>query len=91
MTRGLAFYDTIAGTFYFYVVAAWGGCAFITETSSLRAFVLILTARFRLAWISRPPQLVNAGAVRRLSTREDVRSHGCRGCMCFCDRSPSPS
>ena len=42
------------------MVAAWGGCDFITETSPLRAFVSILNAYFRLAWISRLLQLVRA-------------------------------
>ena len=49
MTRGSVFYGTLASTFYSYVVATWGECVFITETSPLRAFVLILKACRRLA------------------------------------------
>ena len=49
---------TIAGTFYFYIVAAWGGYVFITKTIPLRAFVLIIKACFPLAWIPRLLQLV---------------------------------
>ena len=49
MTRGSVFYGTPAGIFYSYVVATWGECVFITDTSPLRAFVLILKACGRLA------------------------------------------
>ncbi|KAG9045912.1 oligosaccharyl transferase stt3 subunit [Tulasnella sp. UAMH 9824] len=46
MKEGSAFFGTLAGLFYFYMVAAWGGYAFITNMIPLHVFVLILMGRF---------------------------------------------
>lgn len=43
---GSALYGTAAAVFYFYMVAAWGGYAFITNMIPLHALVLILMGRF---------------------------------------------
>ncbi|KAF9820545.1 hypothetical protein IEO21_01248 [Rhodonia placenta] len=43
---GSAFYGSLAALFYFYMVAAWGGYAFITNMIPLHAFALILMGRF---------------------------------------------
>jgi len=43
---GSAFFGTVAAVFYFYMVAAWGGYAFITNMIPLHALVLILMGRF---------------------------------------------
>ncbi|EJD48193.1 oligosaccharyl transferase STT3 subunit [Auricularia subglabra TFB-10046 SS5] len=43
---GSAFFGTIAAIFYFYMVAAWGGYAFITNMIPLHALTLILMGRF---------------------------------------------
>ncbi|PCH44529.1 glycosyltransferase family 66 protein [Wolfiporia cocos MD-104 SS10] len=42
---GSAFFGTLAALFYFYMVAAWGGYAFITNMIPLHAFALILMGR----------------------------------------------
>ncbi|KIM90271.1 glycosyltransferase family 66 protein [Piloderma croceum F 1598] len=46
LKQGSAFFGTIAAVFYFYMVAAWGGYAFITNMIPLHALVLILMGRF---------------------------------------------
>ncbi|KAF9645807.1 glycosyltransferase family 66 protein [Thelephora ganbajun] len=46
LKMGSAFFGTIAALFYFYMVAAWGGYAFITNMIPLHALVLILMGRF---------------------------------------------
>ncbi|XP_006461707.1 oligosaccharyl transferase STT3 subunit [Agaricus bisporus var. bisporus H97] len=43
---GSALYGTLTAVFYFYMVAAWGGYAFITNMIPLHALVLILMGRF---------------------------------------------
>jgi dolichyl-diphosphooligosaccharide--protein glycosyltransferase len=43
---GSALYGTAAAIFYFYMVAAWGGYAFITNMIPLHALILILMGRF---------------------------------------------
>ncbi|EKM50582.1 glycosyltransferase family 66 protein [Phanerochaete carnosa HHB-10118-sp] len=43
---GSAFFGTLAALFYFYMVAAWGGYAFITNMIPLHALTLILMGRF---------------------------------------------
>lgn len=46
LKTGSAFFGTVAALFYFYMVAAWGGYAFITNMIPLHALVLILMGRF---------------------------------------------
>ncbi|KAF8075241.1 oligosaccharyl transferase STT3 subunit [Lyophyllum atratum] len=46
LKQGSALYGTTAAVFYFYMVAAWGGYAFITNMIPLHALVLILMGRF---------------------------------------------
>ncbi|KAJ8584745.1 glycosyltransferase family 66 protein [Rhizopogon salebrosus TDB-379] len=46
LKQGSAFWGTIAAVFYFYMVAAWGGYAFITNMIPLHALVLMLMGRF---------------------------------------------
>jgi len=46
LKQGSALYGSMAALFYFYMVAAWGGYAFITNMLPLHAFVLILMGRF---------------------------------------------
>lgn len=46
LKTGSAFFGTIAALFYFYMVAAWGGYAFITNMIPLHALALILMGRF---------------------------------------------
>ncbi|KZT69292.1 glycosyltransferase family 66 protein [Daedalea quercina L-15889] len=46
LKTGSAFFGTLAALFYFYMVAAWGGYAFITNMIPLHAFALILMGRF---------------------------------------------
>ncbi|KAF7969385.1 hypothetical protein HWV62_27429 [Athelia sp. TMB] len=46
LKQGSAFFGTVAAVFYFYMVAAWGGYAFITNMIPLHALVLILMGRF---------------------------------------------
>ena len=46
MKDGSAFYGMLAGVFYFYMVAAWGGYVFITNMIPLHALVLTLMGRF---------------------------------------------
>jgi dolichyl-diphosphooligosaccharide--protein glycosyltransferase len=43
---GSVFYGTVAAVFYFYMVAAWGGYAFITNIIPLHALTLVLMGRF---------------------------------------------
>ncbi|KZO92856.1 glycosyltransferase family 66 protein [Calocera viscosa TUFC12733] len=43
---GSVLYGTLAAVFYYYMVAAWGGYAFITNMIPLHAFVLLLMGRF---------------------------------------------
>ncbi|ORZ04892.1 Oligosaccharyl transferase STT3 subunit-domain-containing protein [Absidia repens] len=43
---GSAMYAAIAGFFYFYMVAAWGGYVFIINIIPLHVFVLMLMGRF---------------------------------------------
>ncbi|KAF7798707.1 hypothetical protein EIP86_009931 [Pleurotus ostreatoroseus] len=43
---GSAFFGTLAALFYFYMVAAWGGYAFITNMIPLHSLALILMGRF---------------------------------------------
>ncbi|ODV91610.1 glycosyltransferase family 66 protein [Tortispora caseinolytica NRRL Y-17796] len=43
---GSVFYGTMTALFYFYMVAAWGGYAFITNMIPLHVFVLCLMGRF---------------------------------------------
>ncbi|KAH9926986.1 oligosaccharyl transferase STT3 subunit [Fomitopsis serialis] len=45
LKTGSAFFGTLAALFYFYMVAAWGGYAFITNMIPLHAFTLILMGR----------------------------------------------
>jgi dolichyl-diphosphooligosaccharide--protein glycosyltransferase len=46
MKVGSALYGTAAAVFYFYMVAAWGGYAFITNMIPLHALILVLMGRF---------------------------------------------
>ncbi|KAG8883022.1 oligosaccharyl transferase stt3 subunit [Tulasnella sp. 332] len=46
MKDGSAFYGAVAGIFYFYMVAAWGGYVFITNMIPLHALVLVMMGRF---------------------------------------------
>ncbi|KAH8104081.1 oligosaccharyl transferase STT3 subunit [Cristinia sonorae] len=46
LKTGSAFFGTIAALFYFYMVAAWGGYAFITNMIPLHALALILMGRY---------------------------------------------
>ncbi|KAJ7581394.1 oligosaccharyl transferase STT3 subunit [Mycena floridula] len=46
LKQGSALYGTVAAVFYFYMVAAWGGYAFITNMIPLHALVLILMGRY---------------------------------------------
>ncbi|EPT01100.1 hypothetical protein FOMPIDRAFT_159423 [Fomitopsis schrenkii] len=46
LKTGSALFGTLAALFYFYMVAAWGGYAFITNMIPLHAFALILMGRF---------------------------------------------
>jgi len=46
LKQGSAFFGTVAAVFYFYMVAAWGGYAFITNMIPLHALTLILMGRF---------------------------------------------
>ncbi|KAJ3850695.1 oligosaccharyl transferase STT3 subunit [Lentinula lateritia] len=43
---GSALFGTLAAVFYFYMVAAWGGYAFITNMIPVHALVLLLMGRF---------------------------------------------
>jgi dolichyl-diphosphooligosaccharide---protein glycosyltransferase len=43
---GSALYGTFAGLTYFYMVAAWGGYAFITNMIPLHALTLVLMGRY---------------------------------------------
>jgi dolichyl-diphosphooligosaccharide--protein glycosyltransferase len=46
LKQGSAFFGTVAAVFYFYMVAAWGGYAFITNMIPLHSLVLILMGRY---------------------------------------------
>ncbi|KAF8595772.1 putative oligosaccharyltransferase [Ceratobasidium sp. AG-I] len=46
LKQGSAFYGTLAAIFYFYMVAAWGGYAFITNMIPLHALALICMGRY---------------------------------------------
>ncbi|KAH9951110.1 oligosaccharyl transferase STT3 subunit [Amylocystis lapponica] len=46
LKTGSAFFGTLAALFYFYMVAAWGGYAFITNMIPLHSLALILMGRF---------------------------------------------
>lgn len=46
LKTGSAFFGTLAALFYFYMVAAWGGYAFITNMIPLHAFALICMGRY---------------------------------------------
>ncbi|KIM39622.1 glycosyltransferase family 66 protein [Hebeloma cylindrosporum] len=46
LKQGSALFGTMAAVFYFYMVAAWGGYAFITNMIPLHALVLVLMGRF---------------------------------------------
>ncbi|KAH9968414.1 Oligosaccharyl transferase STT3 subunit [Lactifluus volemus] len=46
MKQGSALYGALAALFYFYMVAAWGGYAFITNMIPLHALTLTLMGRF---------------------------------------------
>ncbi|KAA1470142.1 Oligosaccharyl transferase STT3 subunit [Dentipellis sp. KUC8613] len=46
LKQGSALFGTLAALFYFYMVAAWGGYAFITNMIPLHALALILMGRF---------------------------------------------
>ncbi|TBU34004.1 oligosaccharyl transferase STT3 subunit [Dichomitus squalens] len=46
LKTGSAFFGTLTALFYFYMVAAWGGYAFITNMIPLHALTLILMGRF---------------------------------------------
>ncbi|THH12075.1 hypothetical protein EW145_g243 [Phellinidium pouzarii] len=46
LKQGSAFFGTGAALFYFYMVAAWGGYAFITNMIPLHSLVLILMGRY---------------------------------------------
>ncbi|KAG2351337.1 STT3 subunit of Oligosaccharyl transferase [Suillus spraguei] len=45
LKQGSAFLGTITAVFYFYMVAAWGGYAFITNMIPLHALVLFTCAQ----------------------------------------------
>lgn len=46
LKQGSAFFGTAAALFYFYMVAAWGGYAFITNMIPLHSLVLLLMGRY---------------------------------------------
>ncbi|KAG6876699.1 hypothetical protein C0993_000980 [Termitomyces sp. T159_Od127] len=46
LKQGSALFGTFAALFYFYMVAAWGGYAFITNMIPIHAFVLLLMGRY---------------------------------------------
>ncbi|KAG6832756.1 hypothetical protein H0H87_000409 [Tephrocybe sp. NHM501043] len=46
LKQGSALFGTVAAVFYFYMVAAWGGYAFITNMIPLHALVLMIMGRF---------------------------------------------
>ncbi|ETW78719.1 glycosyltransferase family 66 protein [Heterobasidion irregulare TC 32-1] len=46
LKQGSALFGTLAALFYFYMVAAWGGYAFITNMIPLHALSLILMGRY---------------------------------------------
>lgn len=46
LKQGSALYGSLTALFYFYMVAAWGGYAFITNMLPLHAFVLVLMGRY---------------------------------------------
>lgn len=46
LKQGSALYGSMTALFYFYMVAAWGGYAFITNMLPLHALVLVLMGRF---------------------------------------------
>ncbi|KAI0038692.1 glycosyltransferase family 66 protein [Auriscalpium vulgare] len=46
LKQGSALFGTLAAVFYFYMVAAWGGYAFITNMIPLHALALLLMGRF---------------------------------------------
>ncbi|KAJ8496078.1 hypothetical protein ONZ51_g1340 [Trametes cubensis] len=46
LKTGSAFFGTLTALFYFYMVAAWGGYAFITNMIPLHALALVLMGRF---------------------------------------------
>ncbi|QRV88573.1 glycosyltransferase family 66 protein [Ceratobasidium sp. AG-Ba] len=46
LKQGSAFFGTLAAVFYFYMVAAWGGYAFITNMIPLHALALIFMGRY---------------------------------------------
>ncbi|KAM6492683.1 oligosaccharyl transferase STT3 subunit [Amanita muscaria] len=46
LKSGSVLFSTVAGVFYFYMVAAWGGYVFITNMIPLHALVLLLMGRF---------------------------------------------
>ncbi|KAI0091556.1 oligosaccharyl transferase STT3 subunit [Irpex rosettiformis] len=46
LKTGSALFGTLAALFYFYMVAAWGGYAFITNMIPLHALALILMGRY---------------------------------------------
>ncbi|TRM58829.1 glycosyltransferase family 66 protein [Schizophyllum amplum] len=46
LKQGSALFGTLAAVFYFYMVAAWGGYAFITNMIPLHALTLILMGRY---------------------------------------------
>ncbi|KAI0287353.1 Oligosaccharyl transferase STT3 subunit [Russula brevipes] len=46
MKQGSALYGTLTALFYFYMVAAWGGYAFITNMIPLHALALTVMGRF---------------------------------------------
>ena len=46
LKTGSALFGTFAALFYFYMVAAWGGYAFITNMIPLHSLILLLMGRF---------------------------------------------
>ncbi|KAN0124131.1 Oligosaccharyl transferase STT3 subunit [Lactarius tabidus] len=50
-----ALYDTLAAVFYFYMVAAWGGYAFITNMIPLHALALTLMGYYTNCFIMQVP------------------------------------
>ncbi|KAI3611632.1 oligosaccharyl transferase subunit [Moniliophthora roreri] len=46
LKQGSALFGTLAAIFYFYMVAAWGGYAFITNMIPIHALVLLLMGRY---------------------------------------------
>ncbi|EUC54830.1 dolichyl-diphosphooligosaccharide-protein glycosyltransferase subunit STT3 [Rhizoctonia solani AG-3 Rhs1AP] len=46
LKQGSAFFGTLAAIFYFYMVAAWGGYAFITNMIPMHALALVLMGRY---------------------------------------------